>query len=88
VVLRRIFFTSLEGQGAGGSVIVIFIIFVLFIIIFIVVCVFVRVVFAFFIYVDDGTGFGEIEAVGGGLDGEDYVGGVGLGVEVAGVVAG
>jgi hypothetical protein len=35
-----------------------------------------------------GAWFGEVEAFGGGLDGADGVGGVGFGVEAAGVVAG
>jgi hypothetical protein len=37
---------------------------------------------------EHGTGFGEVEAFGGGFDGADLIGGVGVVVEASGVVAG
>jgi hypothetical protein len=75
----RIFFTRSDGQGVG--------VFVIFVIVVVVFVIFV-VGFGFFGEVDDGSGLGEVEAVGGGLDGEDDVGGVGLGVDALSIVAG
>ena len=54
--------------------------------------VFVRFDVVVFIIVRDeskhGAGFGEVEAVWGGVSAEDYVGGVGFGVEAGGVHGG
>jgi hypothetical protein len=83
-----IFFTRADGQGVGGAIVIDVIFIVIFIFIIVIVIVAVVVDFGFVDDVDDGSGFGEVEAVGGGLDGEDYVAGGGFGVEVAGVVAG
>src|SRR2546429_4968377 len=56
---------------------------------------FVILLFVFFVVevievvgIEGGAWFGEVEAFGGGFDGADGVGGVGFGVEAAGVVAG
>jgi hypothetical protein len=87
----RIFFTRSDGQGVGGGVIFfagVIVIFVIVIVIVIFVVVGVVVDFGFVGDIDDGSGLGEVEAVGRGLDGENYVAGGGLGVEVARVVAG
>jgi hypothetical protein len=86
----RVFFTRVDGQRTVSHVVIdLFIVIILFVIIIIFfVIVLVVVDFGFVEDVDDGPGLGEVEAFGGGLDGEDYVAGGGLGVEMAGVVAG
>jgi hypothetical protein len=60
----------------------------LFLVVIVIVLFVVVQVDAVFCEIEHGAGFGEVEALGGGVDGADYFGGVGLEVEMGGVDGG